>query len=61
MTSRPKCCVRLATSLNTVQHHPTMLDDVGSVWLGLPAVNVMTVRRVVLLAFDFFFFYKEAT
>ena len=36
----PTCCIRLATSFNTVQHRPTMLDstmldDVGSVWPGL--------------------------
>ena len=36
----PTCCIRLATSSNTVQHCPTMLDstmldDVASVWPGL--------------------------
>ena len=36
----PTCCIRLATSSNTVQHRPTMLDstmldDAGSVWPGL--------------------------
>ena len=25
----------MASSLNTMQHHPTMLDDVATVWLGL--------------------------
>ena len=25
----------MATSLNTMQHHPTMLDDVATIWLGL--------------------------
>ena len=33
----PTCCIRLATSFNTVQHRPTMLDDVALVWPGLNA------------------------
>ena len=26
------CCIRLPTSFNTVQHRPTMLDDVAIIW-----------------------------
>ena len=28
-------CDHLATSLNTLQHHPTMSDDVATIWLDL--------------------------
>ena len=40
----PTCCIRLATSFNTEQHRPAVLDstmdDVGSVW---PSLYVLTM------------------
>ena len=35
------CSVRLATSFNTVQHCPTMLDDVAIIWPG-PKENFLS-------------------
>ena len=37
----------MATSLNTMQHHPTMLDDVATVWLGLIQLPLFPTSSII--------------
>ena len=53
----PTCCIRLATSSNTVQHRPTMLDstmldDVASVWPGLNTTRLVCPKTRFMCIFN---------